>query len=218
MTDFEAKQRNTKAKGRSLKGDGETFNLLAQPIPYMRFRFPNNQIHSFVQSITKAGTTSSNVAMTNATNYFSASDIAQISSFSTVFDQYRIVKIEVWITPRNPTSTTGAAINRGRLLSVIDYDDATALTTESDYQQYSNCVMSSAVQGHYRAFVPHCAVAAYSGAFTSYANVQSPWIDLASTTVQHYGLKYGITQADSAADVVVYDLLTRLHFQFKNVR
>jgi hypothetical protein len=118
-----------------------------------------------------------------------------------------------------PQSATGAAVNRGRLLSVVDFDDATALTLESDYQQYQTCVQTSATLSHYRSWKPHAAIAAFgSGVFSSYANLESPWIDCGSPNVQHYGLKVGMTAADAAGSVVVYDLYARFHVEFRQVR
>jgi len=72
---------------------------------------------------------------------------------------------------------------------VIDYDDGTALTSANLASAYSNCVVLNPGESCERTFSPHMALAAYGGAFTSYANVSPQWIDAASTGVQHYGVK-----------------------------
>jgi len=68
---------------------------------------------------------------------------------------------------------------------------------------------------HYRKFIPHVAVASYSGTFTSFTNEVAPWIDIASPSVQHYGLKTACTPTTA---VVQYTARARLSVSFRNVR
>lgn len=105
----------------------------------------------------------------------------------TVFDRYRIKGISVTLSPVITTITANNVI-LPRLWTAIDYDDANVVSRAS-IQQFDTCVVSPPGSGITRTWVPHVALAAYSGAFTSYANQESQWIDIASDTVQHYGLK-----------------------------
>jgi len=208
-----------KKKNAIVPGDGKTFNTLSQGLPNMKFKFPDNKPYNFTQQFqSSAFLTGSNVAFVNASFYVALSNVTQVSSFTALFDQYRIPKVEAWLVPRNPTSGTTSATNRGWLYSVIDYDDDTVLTQATDYEQYQNCVSTPATLGHYRTARPHVAAAVYSGAFTSFANETSPWIDLASPSVRHYFLKAGISASDATTDEVVIDLQVRFHLQFRNVR
>lgn len=212
---------NRKGKGKkSLKGDGDTFSVTAEKIPHMSFRFPDNKPYSIVQTYESlAILTSSSATFVGNGVYFDLSAVNQSSSLTAVFDQYKIKMVEIWIIPRNPLSgTLSASEDRGLLYSVVDYDDANVLGSAGLYENYSNCVVSSAIIGHYRKFVPHAALAAYSGTFTSYTNEANMWIDSGSPAVQFYGVKIGVSQADIAADVVVYDAIIRLNVSFRNVR
>jgi len=143
---------------------------------------------------------------------FDAADLDQISALTALFDQYRIVEIEAWLVPQSQPATGD---DNGELASVIDYDDAVNLSSFGSALDYENVVVSNGAAGHYRRWKPHAAMAAYSGAFTSYANVESPWIDAASTGVLHYGLKFAITATTSAQQ---YDLVYRLHTEWRNFR
>jgi hypothetical protein len=124
--------------------------------------------------------------------------MGNISALQALFDQYRIVGVEVLIVPQSNFVAAAATATAGMMHSVVDYDDATPLANEQNALDYQNCLTSSASDGHFRKFVPHAAVAAYSGAFTSFTNVESPWIDAAYPSVQHYGLKVVNTTASVA--------------------
>jgi len=177
---------------------------------------PDNQVFKMTQSVEILSLlTGSTTLPTFAASYFYIGAVDQVSSLSAVFDQYRIDEIETWIVPRL-TSQASASFNNGLLTSVVDYDDANALTTVASALDYTNALTTSGLMGHYRRFKPHVAEALYGGAFTSYGNVASPWIDFASTGVQHYGLKLAFTVCGSAS--MVFDMIYRLHFSCRNIR
>jgi hypothetical protein len=176
---------------------------------------PDNQVFKINQTIeTLAALTSSNVATTFYSLSFSLSLVDQVTALTNLFDQYRLDMVEVMLIPRLEAQISAPG-NNGLLHSVVDYDDANNLTTAGDALDYDNCLVTSGLNGHYRRFVPHLALAAYSGAFTSFANSQPTWIDAASTGVQHYGVKFALTPAISSQ---IFDMVARLHFSFKNVR
>lgn len=162
------------------------------------------------------GTISSSAAgpVFNAYN-FQVGALGNVSPLTTMFDQYMIECVEFMTIPYVSSATPAVATNLGRFLTVVDYDDASALGTEQAALDYQNCLVSSGTDGHYRKFEPHVALAAYSGAFTSYANRSKQWIDAASTTVQHYGVKTVWTATD-----VIYksDVVVVLHTAWRNVR
>lgn len=208
------KKRNPTAKG----VDGHTWSALANGLPFMQGPFPDNAPYNFVQtSESDTALTTSNVGLTTYSTYFTLGSSPQSAQFAAVFDQYRLMEVQVWFVPVNPTSPSGAAVNRGMLYSVVDYDNITALGSAAAAQSYTNCVSSPCTVAHYRRFTPHMAVGAYSGTFTSYANLQRQWIDCTSNAVQHYGLKIIATQCDAAADAVVYNAVFRIWYQFRNV-
>jgi len=183
-------------------------------IPMLRVP-TNNEVFRVMQEYEILGFLSSSTTLsTFAALSFVVNSLDQISSLTGVFDQYLIERIEVKLTPR--VSVAGIATsNTGFLHSVIDFDDANALSTIAQANDYPNCVAGSGVDGHYRTWVPHFAVAAYSGAFTSFLNSGPTWIDAASPSVQHYGLKTAWSLTDSSYTV---DAWVRLHTVWRNVR
>lgn len=107
------------------------------------------------------------------------------------WDQYKIQAIRFTVSPdQNAVGLfTNAAVAYTPMYVVIDYDDATPLGSFTAAEAYSNCIVLGAGESCDRLFKPRMAVAAYAGAFTSFANVGDMWIDAANTTVQHYGVK-----------------------------
>lgn len=137
-----------------------------------------------------------------------------MSSLTAVFDQYRIPLIEVCFRPRANFEYSASA-NTGQLITVIDLDDSVPLTTMGQAADYANALIGRGIDSQRRVFRPHCALAAYSGTFTSYANVASPWIDCTSSGVIHYGVKTAWSQTDSVYSV---DFTVRILAEFRNVR
>jgi len=182
-------------------------------------RFPSprqasmlNRVYDIIQSATFASISSSvTIPILNTFN-FAFSQLDQVSSLAAVFDQYRIAMVEITFKPR-ANQATGVLANL--FYSAVDLDDSTNAASINALEDYPGCQTSEPFKEHKHVFVPHIAVAAYSGVFTSFANETAPWIDVASTAVQHYGVKTGF--ATSGA-VYTYDPVVRMHFQFRNVR
>jgi len=191
----------------------KVFNL-TMGIPNMTMKSGREDIYTYYQmEANDSFFTSSTSAVVNATFYGQLADVTQYANFTALYDQYRIAEMEFWVFPRENTAT-GSSTNTGRLYSVIDYDNSTTLGTVGAATQYQNCLVSTGLQGHYRKWVPHVAVASYGGSFNQYANVKAPWIDCASTGVQHYAFKCIITTTDAA---YVWDSMVRYKLQFRNV-
>jgi len=170
----------------------------------------NETPHNFVDSLQNlAYFTTSTVSNTFAGTFFALSSMNDASEYAAVFDQYRIMAVEITIMP----STLTVAGLTGHLLSAIDYDDVATITPAANAQK-STVVISNLQDTIVRSFTPRTAIAAYSGAFTAYAVGQPhQWINTASPTVQHYGHKL---TANPTASAITYDLYTRVWFQFRN--
>lgn len=133
---------------------------------------------------------SASTAVTAQYNFqFSNLDVA--STLSQVWDQYRIDCIRWTLIPDNnaipiqQTSNTSLS----QVYCVIDYDDSSALASANAAKRYDNVAIVEPGESLCRQFQPHIALAAYSGVFTSFGNVAPMWIDTASPSVQHYGVK-----------------------------
>lgn len=197
---------------RLLQGDGRVF-FPSGPIP--RSPALGEQIFHIRNSvIVLAGVTTSITVPTFFSRSFSLSDIDQSTDLVAVFDQYKIDSVECWIKPE---FSSGTQLNNiGQYYSVIDFDDANALTTVGQALDYNNCVISSGQAGHYRRFRPSVAVGLYGGsAFSSFGNNTEQWIDAASPGVPHYGIKIAFSQT---AATLNYDMTFTYHISFKSVR
>lgn len=203
-----ARQRTTK---KSLKGDGALFSS-GRP-PFFK-TLKNEQIYEMAHMVTFTPISSSTLVSVSTAYGPSIAGIGDISSLTAVFDQYRIVMIEMWFIPRI-MGVTAATAQPGLFATVLDFDDNNVLSSFQQALDYQNVVVSSGAEGHYRKWKPHCAMSAYAGAFGAFANVESPWIDAASTSVNHYGCK---TEWQATDVVYTMDVVGRFTVQWRNVR
>jgi hypothetical protein len=107
------------------------------------------------------------------------------------WDQYRIAAIRFVVAPQNNAIglVTNSTTTLVPMYVVIDYDDTSSLASAVDAASYSTCLMLHPGESCERVFKPRVALAAYNGTFGGYANVGDVWLDAASNTVQHYGIK-----------------------------
>jgi len=122
---------------------------------------------------------------------FTLSGFAGYSDLVQVYDQYRIIEVEVKFLPQQTQITTGVVTN-GNLITAVDYDDANVPGSLTVLLGFENCVITRNVVQHVRKLVPRVAVNVYGGAFGAYGNA-TPWIDSVSSAVNYYGLKYALT-------------------------
>jgi len=116
---------------------------------------------------------------------FALSDFGAAATLATVFDQYRIDQLEVWIE----STSANATISFPDLYTAVDLDDGNVPVALGNVADKLGSLVGALPGGHYHKWKPHIAVATYSGAFTSYSNQLATWIDCASPNVQHFGLK-----------------------------
>ena len=123
-----------------------------------------------------------NVALNGLANY---------SAYTTVFDSYRIVAIELHFVPNFDQVPLSANL-QGKMLSAFDFDDSVVPASGDAVRAYQSCVVTAPGKHCKRSFIPKVADALYSGAFTSFGSTSGNWIDCASPGVIHYGLKVWI--------------------------
>jgi len=195
--------------------ESKTF-LMNGPLPAPRNHIADNQIYRVTEQLLVRNYLNSSVSVDTFTAAaFSFSQLGEATTLASVFDQYRIDEIEIWIIPHltNNNSNTG---NPGLLTTVVDYDDATALTTVAAAMAYANALTSNSCAGHYHRFTPHCANALYGGSvFTSFGNMSKNWIDTSSPGVQFFGFKTAWLQSSS---VETADMVVRFHVSLRNAR
>lgn len=185
----------------------------------------NKNIHTFKQTINAQNIYNDPIASNGFGFNFQLAQLDQVATFGDLFDQYRIDSVTIKLLPRaqtthDPGTTTGSTPSY--FYSTIDYDDGNVPTTLSELREYEKCKVLTSTQGkvYNIKIVPRVALAAFSGAFTSYANKSKMWIDCASTTVQHYGWKCIFPPAGvgNAVGSVNYDVMITFKVSFQNVR
>lgn len=191
----------------------------------------DGKLYSFKRSVQTTVNIQDAAAPIYTAYSYALNSVPNATEFSYLFDQYKITGIKVKLIPSFnsfgmvPTTTAAAPWIPNIVpmcYTVIDYDDATALTAVADYMQYQNCRAERFDHPITRYFKPKCAIAAYSGAFTSYASSMNQWIDVNSSTVQHYGFKICIDTSqlfgDGSHHLGNYTVITTYYMKFKEVR
>lgn len=152
-------------------------------------------------TVSFAGCTSNNITSDPMfAMFFTLADMPQSSTFTALYDVYRINEINVTFTPTQypQTGLTSSSnmlnVPDSTLWYCVDVDDAGVVSPLSALQEYESVKhVTNTGKPFTIKIIPHVAQAAYgAGAFTSYSNTKSPWIDCASSAVQHYGLKFGM--------------------------
>jgi hypothetical protein len=188
----------------------------ARPIP-----INPNQLFNIVQENALGTITSSATPGTeiDGAYYFYLAQLDGAAALVAVFDQYRFLQVSVSFIPRcSVTGTTGSVFPTpiGQLLTGIDYDDA-ATTAAALLRQKETAQITTCTDQQTRTLTPHAALAAYSGAFSSYANMSKMWIDANSQSVQHYGVKFAILNCNFAS-TIIYDVYARYVVQFRQIQ
>lgn len=186
-----------------------TATQIAQRVPdTVQMPILNESSYSVILGAATTFTNSTSVPVFPTLN-FTGSLFNDFTNYSTVFDKYRILEVEVDFICVNPTNS-GA----GLFATVIDYDDDSALSNLNQALDYKSCYTCPTTANFKRTLIPRMTLAAYSGAFTSYAEGKAgQWLDCASSGIIHYGVKCVINPSVPATQ---YQVVIRAHIQFKN--
>jgi hypothetical protein len=159
--------------------------------------------------------------------FFTLADVPQASTFTALFDAYRINDITVIFTPTQAPST--ALTSSANMLNVpdptfwyaVDVDDAGVVAPLTALMEIEAVKAVPYTGKPFRIkFKPHIAEAAYaSGVFTSFSNSKETWIDCASSAVQHYGLKFGFgCPINTTWGLPTYSVIVNYNISFRGVR
>jgi len=170
------------------------------------------KVHTFTRSFQASNLSISTTIDLVGSVEIHLSDFPGPTDFTSLFDMYRIAQVTVKFTPSINAS-------RGRLITAIDYDDASTAFVLNDLEQYATLWEAEPDTYVIRTFNPRIAVAAYaSTVFTSFSNQKASWIDSASPGVSHYGLKYVLPANPGATAGVAYNVLVTGIIQCKAIR
>jgi len=157
-------------------------------------RLSRNKVYTFYRSNQRSTATVVTGVDTSIAMTFSLADLSSSSEFAALFDEYRIIQLRVFLEPVITAAGGNTYNNLPPIYTCIDPDDGIAPANLDTVLQFDTCQVDP-VGGTgriiERCFMPKFSMSAYSGAFTSFTNVSpyTTWIDTASLSVQHYGLK-----------------------------
>lgn len=155
-----------------------------------------------------------------------AIDPAQLTAFTRLFDQYKILGVGVRFN-LVPTSIAVGAVAPLTICTSYDYDSGPAPTTWGDLLQRANCKTqtlsaagsTSAVAKRF--FKPRPLSPVYRPAVTSAYSIgnRKAWLDLAYTDVPYFGLIWGLNSAvGSSFPELTINIETTYYLAFSQVR
>nr|WAE43154.1 MAG: capsid protein [Cressdnaviricota sp.] len=132
----------------------------------------------------------------NASGGFHLSDIGQYTQYMALYDQFRLAKVQMkFIFDKNDavmgSSSTSIIPN---LISVVDKDDGTPLTTSiQPWANYASFKMSRLDKVVKRTAYPQAALGVYKGVFSASGEAsRKQWLDTNNYDIELYGLKWGV--------------------------
>lgn len=184
-----------------------------------------------VQSVTTGtGVFAPLTAATTAQYYafsFALQDLDQVTTFSSLFDQYKFLEVQFCLIPRSnavdynakAVATPANAVNPFMYV-VVDRDDSVLPTTIAQLSQYDNCQICNSFTGIEIQLKPSITPSIWAGGVFSGYSISSPkYLDISNTTVPHYGIKVGIQPLQvGSTQVIAWDIQLRYKVSFRNVR
>jgi hypothetical protein len=169
------------------------------------------------KSVDKGSLSSSTSADTLTSYAFKLNDLPEYASYTNIFDQYRIVKIELVFLWTNLMAVSGATLNRSPpIYTAIDYDDNGTPSSIAVVLNYGNVRIHQQDKPFTVAFKPGVAEGLWNGtSFGSYGNRTSPWIDCASADVLHFGVKAALPSYNTISSLQV---IANYTVEFRNIR
>jgi len=182
------------------------------PDPVQRVPRTANRIVDFYLSAVRGAISSSTTVPAAGAITFILQDLPAFSDLTNLYDQYRILSVRVEFVMTGATNPlTGPP---GIFTTAIDYNDANSPASINELMQYESVQVVPIGQYFERTLKPRSAVATYSGVFTSFGNVYGQWLDAASSSVIHYGIKYFIPAVPTS--VYTFSPIAHYHVQCRS--
>jgi len=174
-----------------------------------------DRVYSILQSVDLGYLNSGTTNQYNSI-YFTLNVLPNYTTFSSLFDQYRIVRVRVMFIPTaNAIPVVTSSLSTYPVfLYAVDFDDSNFWTTEAQALSYENIKIIPMFEKSEVIFRPHAIVSSLSGGSV---NVESPWIDTASTAVSHFGVKTCITSGAAAALYPAMRMFAQVEVELRNV-
>lgn len=190
------------------------------------YKRPRQQIFSFKRSVDASNWSLDATSQVFYKGFaFSLSDVPNVTEFTSLFDQYRILAVKVTFYPEftqfQPPATTGWPASE--FYSVIDYDDAGLPTSLDELNQFSTVKRQYFSRPITRYFKPQIIC---KGVLTSTSTNdgyflvgRKRWLDMATPQISYLGLKCAISfNSGVARPASIVRVRYIYYFQCKNVR
>jgi len=180
------------------------------------------QQHQFVQVVDRGTITSQSVANTESNYSFALNDLDQVTTFTALFDAYRIDKVMITFFPVMNVNQVAAGNNglATPFYTAIDHDDTSSLGSVAAIRQYATCQENISYDRVKRSVFPKVAQSVFRTTVATFGFSEpdrSPWIDCAYPDVAHYGIRT-IMGSTGTAGTAVYNVSCRYLLSFKNTR
>lgn len=129
---------------------------------------------------------------------FALNKVQGYENFTALYDQYRIKAVSCKFSPgalnTHSTSSNVSPYSKSmQLLTVIDYDDDTPFSSQTQAREYSTCQIhqyGNDSKDFTRYFTPSCLTRIYESLTTDgFSTKFGQWISTNDPTTPHYGLK-----------------------------
>lgn len=149
------------------------------------YKQPTNPVRFVRRNADYGSVAVSNLTGAAQTFSFRLSNVAGYSELVALYDVYKISAVSLTFYPRM-TQITGTTqtnnVENVRILTAIDYNDATPPTTATDVREHENCEVHSIVDT-FTVYIDKPKI------LDSSSTSRTAWISTSSATTLHYGLK-----------------------------
>lgn len=182
-----------------------------------RWELKSSQTSLFktVRTITFTSFTTSVGGEVDTGYQFTLANLPGYSEFTSLFDSYRITKVEFTLWPTSNACNNSQYATPSWYIVTVDFDNANVATVaalrEVDTAEVCSCHQKKVIT-----FEPRSAgVLAQGAALTGMSeNAPNQWINCATTGVTHYGIKMAALTAN-ANGTFTMDITARVFVEFK---
>lgn len=180
------------------------------------------KVTSFVQQSYLGTLTSTATGDSLSILKFNLDDIPGYADLATVFDQYKIDKVELRFVPNGNTNALipgGPQQARARLYTAFDANDATVPSTLNEVLQYQNCSQTCYLEEYRRTVYPRLAVNSSDEEGIVTLGPANSWCATSQKDVDWYGLKIGVSASGNLANTTqTWLVLAKFYLSFKNIK
>lgn len=204
------------------------------PVPGAVYTTRQQVVGQFTQqtNVTTGGTGGNYIVQNGSTALygqisFCLADLSQATTFSSLFDRYRIEKVMLRVTTRNSATQLFNIASPNQAMPTfycaIDRDDSSPLSTINSISEYDNSIATPGNLSFDVELIPSVVSTIANASSTATSSVikrsDEQWLDIAATTIPHFGVKWAVGPLQATSTSVWYwDVEAWYVVSFKNTR